>query len=535
MGELTESSWQRFKSMLYADSQLELMLDISKMRIPENFFNQMTPQMEKIYNQINLLEKGAIANPDESRMVGHYWLRNPELAPNLEIAHDIQENIKNIKVFAEKIYSGEISSEKGGHFKNILIIGIGGSSLGPQFVSEALGSNKDRMLLFFIDNTDPDGMDRIFTRLEPELDETLCLIISKSGGTLETRNGMLEVKNLYKAKNLDFSKHAISITQEGSKLNQISKAEGWFRSFPMWDWIGGRTSVLSAVGLVGLALQGIDIDALLAGARLCDEKTRGTVTSKNPASLLALMWYKASEGKGGKQMIMLPYKDRLQLFSKYLQQLIMESLGKEKDLEGNIVHQGLTVFGNKGSTDQHSYVQQLLEGPDNFFVTFIEVLRDRAQGSLILAENSTSGDYLQASLLGTRSALTKKGRESITITIPDVTPFSIGMLISLFERAVSIYALLVNINAYHQPAVEMGKTCTKEAIILKNCILDFLCTHRYQKFTVDELVDKLECPQGDRETIFKLLVHLRSNPDHAVLVQKSVESIFEDRYYVEKN
>lgn len=529
---MVESSWQKFKNNFYVDSQLELMLDMSKMCIPEDFFSQMTPQMEKIYDQIDLLEKGAIANPDENRMVGHYWLRNPELAPNLEIANEILENIKNIKGFAEQIYNGEMSAEKGGRFKNILIVGIGGSCLGPQFVSEALGSIKDRMVLFFIDNSDPDGMDRILTRLKPELDDTICLIISKSGGTLETRNGMIEVKNAYKAENLNFSKHAISITQEGSKLHQISQVEGWLRSFPMWDWIGGRTSVLSSVGLVGLALQGIDIDALLAGAQLCDEKTRKSITAKNPAALLALMWYKATGGKGGKQMIMLPYKDRLQLFSKYLQQLIMESLGKEKDLKGNIVHQGLTVFGNKGSTDQHSYVQQLLEGPNNFFVTFIEVLKDRAQTSPILAENSTSGDYLQASLLGTRSALTKKGRESITITIPEVTPFAIGVLISLFERAVSIYALLVNVNAYHQPAVEMGKMCTKEAITLKNHVLDFLCTHRHQKFTVDELAIQLEGPEADVETLFKLLVHLRSNPDHAVLVQKSEESIFEDQYYV---
>lgn len=528
---MTQSSWQKFKNNFYIDDELELMLDFSRMTFPENFFSQVAPQMEKVYAQINLLEKGAIANPDENRRVGHYWLRNPKLAPNSEISQAIQENIKNIKAFAQQIHKGEICNEKGELFRNILLIGIGGSCLGPQFVSEALGTNQDQMSLFFIDNTDPDGMDRIFTHLYRELEVTLCIVISKSGGTLETRNGMLEAKNLYQVKHLSFSKHAVSITQEGSKLYQISQDEGWLRSFPMWDWVGGRTSVLSAVGLVELALQGIDIDFLLAGARLCDEKTREVLTSQNPAALLALMWYEATEGKGGKQMVMLPYKDRLVLFSKYLQQLLMESLGKEKDLNGHIVHQGFAVFGNKGSTDQHSYVQQLLEGPDNFFVTFIEVLKDRAQLSPILADNSTSGDYLQASLLGTRGALTKKGRESITITISDVTPFTIGMLISLFERAVGIYALLVNVNAYHQPAVEMGKTCTGEAITLKNRVLDFLRANRSQKFTVEELVQLLQCPNTE-ELIFKLLVHLRSNPDHSVQVKKH-QNIFEDQYYVE--
>lgn len=529
---MAETFWQKYKNYLYTNDELKLMIDISRMIFSEDFFAQMAPQMNKVYAQIDLLEQGEIANPDENRRVGHYWLRNPDLAPNSEISQEIRANLVHIKEFAQKIHNGEILTEKGEHFKNILLIGIGGSGLGPQFISDALGSNEDRMQLSFIDNTDPEGMDRIFTRLEPELDATLCIVISKSGGTLETRNGMLEAKNVYCEKNLNFSKHAVSITQFGSKLYQISQAEEWLQSFPMWDWVGGRTSVLSAVGLVGLALQGIDIDSLLAGARLCDQKTRNVMTPHNPAALLALMWYKATEGKGGKQMVMLPYKDRLVFFSKYLQQLLMESLGKEKDLEGRIVHQGIAVFGNKGSTDQHSYVQQLLEGPDNFFVTFIEVLKDRAKASPILADHSTSGDYLQAFLLGTRNALTLKGRESITLTISEISPFSIGVLIGLFERAVSIYALLVNINAYNQPGVEMGKTCAEEAIMLKNLALNFLRENQGQKFTVEQLVQHLNCSNAE-ETLFKLLVHLRENPDHAVQVQKSQDNIFEDQYYVQ--
>lgn len=531
MEQLSETSWPKFKTYLYADPESDLMIDISRMIFPEDFFSRMAPQMEKIYAQIDLLEKGAIANLDENRRVGHYWLRNPELAPNPEISQAIQENLANIKAFAHQIHNGEIRNENGALFKNILLIGIGGSCLGPQFVSDALGTNEDRMQLFFIDNTDPEGMDQIFKRLESELDTTLCIVISKSGGTLETRNGMLEAKNVYQENNLDFSKHAISITQEDSKLDHVSQTEGWLKSFPMWDWVGGRTSVLSSVGLVGLALQGVEIESLLAGARRCDEKTREVAADHNPAALLALMWYKATEGKGGKQMVILPYKDRLVLFSKYLQQLLMESLGKEKDLEGRIVHQGLVVFGNKGSTDQHSYVQQLLEGPNNFFVTFIEVLKDRAKLSPILADNSTCGDYLQASLLGTRNALTLKGRESITITISEVTPFTIGVLIGLFERAVSIYALLVNINAYNQPAVEMGKMCTGEAITLKNLALDFLRENRGQKFTVEQLAQQLKCINAE-ETLFKLFVHLCANQDHSVQIQKG-KSIFEDQYFIE--
>ena len=142
----------------------------------------------------------------------------------------------------------------------------------------------------------------------------------------------------------------------------------------MWDWVGGRTSETAAVGLLPAALQGFDIDLLLQGASEMDQLTRSENTLRNPAMMLALAWFHLTDGKGSKDMVILPYKDRLELFAKYLQQLIMESLGKEKNLSGEVVNQGIAVYGNKGSTDQHAYVQQLREGIPNFFATFIEVL-----------------------------------------------------------------------------------------------------------------------------------------------------------------
>ena len=140
-------------------------------------------------------------------------------------------------------------------------------------------------------------------------------------------------------------------------------------------------------------------------------------------------------------MVVLPYKDSLVLFSKYLQQLVMESLGKELDLDGKVVNQGLAVYGNKGSTDQHAYVQQLRDGVNNFFATFIEVRKGRDGASIEVEPGTTSGDYLQGFLRGTRKALHENGRESLTISIPEVTPFQLGLLIALFERAVSLLRL----------------------------------------------------------------------------------------------
>ena len=172
----------------------------------------------------------------------------------------------------------------------------------------------------------------------------------------------------------------------------------------------------------------------------CDKLTRTPNVKLNPAALLALAWYESGNGKGAKNMVVLPYKDRLDLFSKYLQQLLMESLGKELDLDKHIVNQGITVLGNKGSTDQHSYIQQLRDGLSNFFVSFIEVLNDERHPSLIVEPDVTSGDFLHGFYLGTRQALAENGRESMTLTIKEVSPFAVGMLIALFERAVGFYA-----------------------------------------------------------------------------------------------
>ncbi|MFA5527573.1 MAG: glucose-6-phosphate isomerase [Peptostreptococcales bacterium] len=524
--------WQRFKDYLFVDEGTHLQLDISKVDFQDDYFMQMEARIQCVYGQMQDLEAGAIANPDENRMVGHYWLRDPKRAPSKKIEEEIIEALASVKEFAFQIHKGAICGEEGKPFQNVLVIGIGGSSLGPRFVSHALGNMNDKMRLYFIDNTDPDGMDRIVDWIHGDLSRTLCVVVSKSGGTIETRNGMEEVRLFYQHRGLNFSKHAVSISQEGSILDQLSKREGWLKQFPLWDWIGGRTSVLSAVGLLPLALQGLDIELLLEGARQCDELTRKTETRKNPGALLALMWYRMTGGRGGKQMVLLPYKDRLELFTKYMQQLVMESLGKERDLDGNIVNQGIAVMGNKGSTDQHSYLQQLLDGPDNFFVIFLEILKDRVSLSPIIAEESTSGDYLHAFLLGTRKSLALKKRNSITITIGEINEASIGVLIALFERAVSMYAFLVHINAYHQPAVELGKKGAEEVIHLKNRIVQFLREHGEQEFTEEELANAIsKNTDAEPEMVYKILQHLIHNPESGLGARKNKKTGAFDDYY----
>jgi glucose-6-phosphate isomerase len=214
-------------------------------------------------------------------------------------------------------------------------------------------------------------------------------------------------------------------------------------------------------------------------------------------------------------MVFIPYKDRLELFSKYLQQLLMESLGKGKDLQDNIVEQGICVFGNKGSTDQHSYIQQLRDGINNFFVTFVEVLQDRQGPSLEVEPNATAGDFLNGFLLGTRQALFEKGRESLTLTIESVTPFTVGVLIALFERAVGFYASLANINAYDQPGVEAGKKAASAVIKSQLLILDYLARNKGKPFSATQISAAIGTPD-DVETVFRICQHLSANKHRGI-------------------
>lgn len=523
--------WDRFKKCYVEFPSLGLALDYSRVNLADDFFAQMESKIRKAFADMAALEKGAIANPDEKRMVGHYWLRNPALAPTPEIRREIEETLAEIKKFTAQVHEGKIQGARGA-FKNVLLIGIGGSALGPQFVSSALGHPvSDKMDIFFFDNTDPDGFDKTLARIVNQLGETLCIVISKSGGTKETRNGMLEAKAAYEKAGLDFGKHTVAITQTGSELYNFAKSGGWIRTFPMWDWVGGRTSELSAVGLLPAALQGIDIDQMLAGAKVCDEATRKNIVKDNPAALLSLLWFNIGNGKGEKDMVVIPYKDRLELISRYLQQLIMESIGKELDLNGQVVNQGLAVYGNKGSTDQHAYVQQLREGVHNFFVTFLEVLKDRANHSMTVEKDATSGDYLSGFFLGTREALFDKNRASVTITISEVSPFSVGLLLALFERAVGFYASLVNINAYHQPGVQAGKLAADAILVLQAKIVDFLQRNLKGSFTLDQIASGTG--QSDaHEMIFKICEHLAANSDRHVRKVRGA-SPFDSKYFME--
>ncbi|MFZ5477718.1 MAG: glucose-6-phosphate isomerase [Myxococcota bacterium] len=500
--------FDRLDATAWRDADLGVLLDVP---LDPAAIAAAGPEWAPAFEAMRALEAGAIANPDEGRRVGHYWLRAPELAPD-GLGAVIEATREQCRALAT-----ELHREK--RLRTALVLGIGGSALGPQLVADALGEPHDPMRVVFVDNTDPEGMARILGPLD--LEETLAVCISKSGGTPETRNALVETQAAYARAGVPFEPRAVAVTGEGSALWHA--AAGWRARVPMWDWVGGRTSLCSAVGLLPMYLQGVDADAFLDGAAAMDVATRVADVRRNPAALLAMAWHRLAEGHGKRAMVVLPYRDRLVLLSKYLQQLVMESLGKEHDLHGNVVHQGLTVYGNKGSTDQHAYIQQLRDGPDDFFATFVGVLDDGYFGQIDVEPGLDSGDFLQGLLLGTRRALRDKGRGTLTVLLDTLDAKRLGALVALYERAVGLYAARVGINAYHQPGVEAGKKAAAQVLSLKPRLLAAL--------TDDPAPVAEVCARAgveDVESAWFLLTRLATN--ERAVVREPGESPARDRF-----
>ncbi len=503
--DIENDQWKRFCDLLFFDEQIGLWLDISRMSISSKELGDLEVPFKSAFKAMGQLEEGAISNQDEGRQVGHYWLRNPDIAPSQDISQSISNSISDIEAFGKDIINGVLKNDNGEVFTDVLWIGIGGSGLGPLLLVNSLQCSQLGLNFTFLDNVDPNGIYQKLYSLKNKLNTTLFVVVSKSGGTPEPQIAMDQTRNFICQHGVDWSSRAVAITMSDSLLDKKACQEKWLKRFDLPDWVGGRTSITGAVGLLPLVLIGEDINNFLEGARKMDQITRILDIYKNPAALLASSWFYAGNGKGHRDMVVLPYQDRLEVFSKYLQQLVMESLGKQLNRKGIEVNQGIAVYGNKGSTDQHAYVQQLRDGIDNFFVTFIEILKDNEKVPRINKKNP--GDYLSGFLQGTKLALSENDRQSITITINEFSSYTLGSLIALFERAVGLYAELIDINAYHQPGVEAGKKAASNILKLQSNIEEIV-DNNYES-SISFIKKKI--PHSTEESIFIVLRHLSSN------------------------
>ena len=501
---------ERCHKYTFVDGSTGFQINFSGMKFQDSAITEMTSCFAGVHAEMQKIEKGEIKNPDENRKVTHFTDRS---------VYTGSAEFQAVEDFAEGLRTGKITGSTGKKFESAFINGIGGSALGPQLLQMAVNgpywneksdaARKGNLKIYFLDNTDTSGL---ADALEvSDLETTLVVNISKSGGTQETKNNMKACMDQFSAAGLDFAKHACAITMRGSELDNLARGEKWLKVFEMAESIGGRTSETSVVGHLPAALAGIDFKALLDGACHMDVLTRSSVLTNNPAYMLSAVWYIAGNGKGDRNMVIVPYSDRLVLMSRYLQQLVMESLGKEKDLDGKTVHQGLNVFGNKGGTDAHAFIQQLNDGRDDFFVTFIEVLEDSMKAPV--SAGIDMGDYLHGFMTGLSNALRGKGRQVIELRLNKVDAFNLGMLIALYERAVAAYAELIHINAFHQPGVQAYKLASRSVIDLLTNAEKKLENEKNFSGTAADFVQKLGLAPEKEYELDGILAKLSANQD----------------------
>lgn len=510
MTSFTGKMWsERCHKYTFIDGVSGFQVNFAGMKFEDAQITEMEKRFVSVNAEMQKIERGEIKNPDENRKVTHFTDRS---------VYSGSTEYQAVEAFVEEIRSGALKGSTGKQFDAAVINGIGGSALGPQLLQMAVNGpywneysadqRKHYLKIYFLDNTDTAGAVDMLGVCN--LETTLVVNISKSGGTQETKNNMIVCMDAFRAAGLDFTKHACAITMLDSELDKLAKSNKWLRVFEMADSIGGRTSVTSVVGHLPAALAGIKFKALLNGACHMDMLTRNPQISHNPAYMLSAMWYLAGNGKGDKNMVIVPYSDRLILMSRYLQQLVMESLGKEKDLDGNLVHQGLNVFGNKGGTDAHAFIQQLNDGRNDFFVTFIEVLQDAV--SAPISKGIAMGDYLHGFMVGLSNALRNNGRSVIEMRIQKVDEFNLGMLIAIYERAVAAYAELIHINAFHQPGVQAYKLASKGVIKLLLDMEQKLDALGSFSGTVADFIEKLGLEDQEYE-VEGIMAKLAENTD----------------------
>jgi glucose-6-phosphate isomerase len=403
------------------------------------------------------------------------------------------------------------------HCENFVVVGIGGSSLGGRAVFEALAHPQHNLLpreknvlpqrarrtqrdatvvkpeeffsansansavkdsalfhcvsrqwprMFFPDNIDPESLSGLFEVLDPE--ETLINVITKSGSTAETVASFMAFIAWFKKRlGHDYVAHVIVTTDsENGALRRIAEREG-FETFPVPPGVGGRFSVLSAVGLVPSAFAGIDTRKLLAGAAQMDRRIKESKPRNNPALVAAVIHTHLDRMKNKRSTVLMPYAQCLRATADWFRQLWAESLGKKHSMTGEVVNAGQTPIAALGTTDQHSQIQLYVEGPNDKLITLIEVQQFRSEvalpdlypqeDALSYLGGRTLNELMAAELSGTRSALTGAQRPNVTITMPAVNEETLGQLLFMLEVQTSYAGMIYSVNPYDQPGVEAGK------------------------------------------------------------------------------
>jgi len=474
----------------------DFLVDYSKNNINQETIDLLLKLTEEIHlkDAIAKYFQGDIINQTENRAVLHTALRSKEedivLVDGKNVMPEIFEVKNKIKSFSNEVISGERKGFTGKSFTDIVNIGIGGSDLGPAMVVEALQYYKNNLNVHFVSNVDGDHVNEIIKKLNPET--TLFVIVSKTFTTQETLTNSETIRTwfLQSAKQEDVAKHFVAVSTNIQKVTEFGIDSN--NIFPMWDWVGGRFSLWSAVGLsISLAVGFDNFDNLLKGANEMDEHFKKESFNKNIPVILALLsiWYNNFFGAESEALI--PYTQYLQKLAPYLQQGIMESNGKSVGRDGKPVNYqtGTIIWGEPGTNSQHAFFQLIHQGTKLIptdFIGYVKPLygnKDHhnklmsnffAQTEALLngkTENQVKSEFEQQGISSDKAEFLLPfkvfagNKPTNTILIDKLTPKSLGSLIALYEHKIFVQGIIWNIFSYDQWGVELGKQ-------LANSILD---------------------------------------------------------------
>lgn len=467
-------------SVIYQDA----LFDFTNQLISEQQWEQLLERARQaeLPKVIQQLQAGEISNPTEHRQVLHTALRALPDSSNATMNTHIREAItirEQIRDFVNKLHTGQIMGVTGKPIRTIVNIGVGGSNLGSRLVTEALTRYKTTDIqIFFVANIDADDLNEVLQQVNPE--ETLFLVTSKTFTTFETmQNAAAAIQWLEQQLHIDrqqiISHHFVGITAEPKKAEAFGIDSHYI--FKFWDWVGGRFSLWSAVGLPIAILIGMDhFEALLAGAQAMDEHFFTAPLETNIPVIMGLIGLWNIEDNHAAGLSIAPYCHGLRTFPSYLQQLEMESNGKGVNTQGKPItyRTAQAVFGSVGSNGQHAYFQMLHQGNRQIPTDFIAIAEDPhifaghqdqllancfAQ-SAALAHGRYYHDAPHKTCLG--------GQRSSMIILPKQDPFSIGLLLAAYEHKIFVQAHLWNINAFDQWGVELGKSLAHEILPVLN-------------------------------------------------------------------
>jgi len=454
----------------------EVFYDFSRQRVNEKTMDLLfeLAGARELKKNFNLMATGEKVNTTENRAALHTASRNFSndsiLVDNKDVMPEIRRVREEIKEFASKVHNGEITGSTGKPFKRIVVIGIGGSYLGTEFVSSALRAYADKDIeIEYLSNVDIHNFGRIISYIEPET--TMWIVISKSYTTAETMANAKLASAFMEEKRLDPAKHFVTVTSKGSPGDD--KKTPVIRSFHMFDFIGGRYSVTSAVGGAPLSLYlGYDrFERFLKGAEEMDNHANSAPVHQNLPLVAAIIGVWNNNFLGYHEQAIIPYAAPLHKLAPHIQQLYMESNGKSVTRAGDILDEstGVIVFGEPGTNAQHSFFQLAHQGRP-FPIDFIGVIKPQYEQFQSKSKGVTNHQELWANLIAQPMALAvgkddkdraryfPGNRPSSTIILNDLTPENIGRLLAFYEAKTVFEACIWDINPFDQFGVELGKT-----------------------------------------------------------------------------